>query len=938
MSFIKIMISNIFLKRCVVALYVVAAFLAISSPVSATLEGQWIHHTAFSPYSTNKESQIHKIIDGNKYVYFCVRGGQYDQNIEWYYTSMYKTDLLQIFRYDKSKEWSAVNIEPLGSFSTEKKAFPDVIEYSPRLGVLVIVYDNNTIDLIHDDGRVVSTNALKDITHAAATTTPYSATFDPETPTMYLGASFGYVQIDVNTGEIVKGVKLDKKVAWAARMGSDMVVFAGNAVERKTYATTAYRFPAAIPPKSLEGYEIKLKEAIPSITMGSGNTLANLQALMPLTDNTFAAIAPSTSDTYFYLIAVTLGEDANRGELLSARETMDNNAIDKYRHRVRTEGFWQETKDGYRVTGQTNNYVIKRGISFDYTQTDALDKFKSKAIRQIPKTNFTTSEKAVKSGSIDEKRVWTYAYDTKNSSTVVARGFYYLDLDENSQWGEKSELVLPNASHAAIVADIEWNPKYGMLFRGPGCKFHHEAPDGDDLLCSYKDGIWTNRSYSANNPAKADLAQGMTYISSDPLNPDWIWGKYTQGGLLRMDLGDYSNVLMYGRTNHSANLKIPGYFGIYPGYEWNKGTVNFSNTAFDEEGNMWYIFDRRGFGSDFDSEEIRNTYVALLYLTPEQRESMSHVTSIDQVVVPGEHLRIPGVNNYTKATILPLSHPGNKNLVVQSSGHYLQTGDKGACRIYDHNGTLEDTSDDRYVIVKDLRDEDGLKLPYDYEIGIYEDPLSGELWLNTQRGPMIMDPQAILNGSKTFRRLKITSQEGSGGEDVLFDNVEIQQIIHDRAGRKWIATLCDGVFCLSPDTKTVLAHFNSGNSPLPSDYVISVGCDKETGAIFLGTDKGLVEFHPSDIASTAVPAGQHLSIWPSYVTPDYNGYVNISGAVNGMEYEVSDLEGNVICSLGEADGSRMQWDATDGKGNRLPAGRYNIHRKGMDETHRVIIH
>ena len=101
--------------------------------------------------------------------------------------------------------------------------------------------------------------------------------------------------------------------------------------------------------------------------------------------------------------------------------------------------------------------------------------------------------------------------------------------------------------------------------------------------------------------------------------------------------------------------------------------------------------------------------------------------------------------------------------------------------------------------------------------------------------------------------------------------------------------------------------------------------------------KALLEFQPAEGTQTTIAAGTHLSVWPSQITPDYNGYVNIAGAVNGVAYEVVDKEGNAVATLGMAADGRFQWNCAGTDGNRLQPGRYSIRRSGVEESHPIVI-
>lgn len=902
----------------------IAAMLLSPLHTMANMDGSWVNHSGASLYGAVREGTIHKIVDGNRYVYFSVRAASFSRSVGWgSYRNTYKCDPLQIFRYDKNQAWNSGNIEPLIRESDVKTAFPTIIEYSPQLGVTAVAYDNNAVELFFDDGHSLLVNAMKDITYPGVSSEAYSITFDPAARSFFVATSYGYLEIDALSGELLQAVKLDRKVAFAGRVGANIVVFAGNDFSETSYATTAYSFPDSTPPATLEGHEIKLSGGIERVVLGPGNTLPDLQALMPLTSTSFAAIAPNTSDNDFNIILVSLLGTGNRGELLAGGATLDNAASVNMRHYFRTEGFWQPTDEGFMVASQDNIWRIKSGVAIDYRSALPLQSFKNQAFAAGSKPGDTGHENAAKIGSVDGKRVWFHDYAPAGSE-VPARGFYYRDCNDG-HWNAKSATVAPNAPTTSLVPYMEWSPKYGMMFRGVSSYFA-QINDGNDILCAYKDGKWTDLTAQVHYPAITNLTQGQRHIAVDPINPDWIWGSYPFYGLLKMDLGDYSKSYMVGQQ---ASLDSHNnYFSILP--EEYLSVV--SDISFDKNSTMWFTYyNPSGFSSSI--QRFEDSYVPVYYYTAADRNKFDKA-GLTKSEVPRPHeLRIPHSISFTKDHILALTAPGNENILV----HLTSTYHNGyrLCSIYDHRGTLDNTADDRCVSLWDLVDQNGDRVNYQYDLNIYEDPQSGEVWVLTDAGPIIFNPRDLLDGNMKSRRLVVDSEAATGhDEGFSFEHTIIEKVAHDMYGRKWLATR-NGVFCVSADTKRLLAHFTTANSPIPSDDVFTVGCDMSTGSVFFGTAKGLVEFHPEGMGS--LQAETQLSVWPSQIGPDYRGHININGTIAGAQYVVENASGQTVRKLDPADGNRLQWDGLDSNGQPVAGGVYTIRRQNHSESQKVLI-
>lgn len=878
-------------------------FMASSSDVYSAIEGRWIHHPAAALRSNFKQSQVDRIFEGNRYVYFSVRGAFFNRSYGNSYTTGNNIDPLQLFRYDKSMPWNDENIKPLASSVELSGTLPVALNYSPEAGVLAVAYDNRNIDFIYDDDRVVKSPVLCDVSMAGVATHPYTISFDEEKGVVYVGGSFGYAVIDYKDGELKDVHSFGVPVSWVNRVGENIVLFAGN-ISSAVYATSTYIFPENNVPSSLT-----------SPVVGG----ENLQALMPLSSNSFAAIASYGDDLHGDVKKFTIANDGVRSETIKERMSVDDASTPNLRHMFRTDGFFSPAKDGYYVYGTEG--ILKIGKGADAGK-----------VTEITREPLSANERAAKAATLDGSRLWLYKYESNGSNSIDSRGFYYYGLS-GDKWTGKSALAVPSAPTTMFAQYVDYAPEYGMIFRNIGAA--HSTSEVDiDRVFSYKDGKWKDLSYSANNPKYVSAVLPSRGLKIDPINHSWVWGVTPNAGMHRLDLEDYENFLELGssqRENYEDTY--PGYFALFPLMPAWYVITDFAYD-FDDDGTMWFdrYFNQR-FNTDY--EKVKDSYSPLYFLTAKEREQMAKIGT-DKSKLPdilGRELRIYGTQGHHSHKLMVLHHPANKNILVGISGHYYQ--DYQRLFVYDHNGTPENPDDDRCEVVKELTDENGDKIKFLMETGIYEDPQTGNVWYFTTSGPFIINPQEFLKGNQRCRRMKITRKDGMDVNENPFEHLAVFYTVDDHIGRKWMATE-NGVYCLSADGQELLAHFTTNNSPLPTNDILSVGFNPETQSIFVLSSRGILEFQPEGTLGS-VSEGTHLTVWPSVVTQDHRGYVNITGCAGGEEYIVTDSHSSEVVSLGTAEGGALQWDCRDSSGRRVEAGKYNINRRGKSEIHQVIV-
>ncbi len=251
--------------------------------------------------------------------------------------------------------------------------------------------------------------------------------------------------------------------------------------------------------------------------------------------------------------------------------------------------------------------------------------------------------------------------------------------------------------------------------------------------------------------------------------------------------------------------------------------------------------------------------------------------------------------------------------------------------LFDEGKSIDDVSDDRTRVL------DNSNLPKELQsasINYMVTDLNGEVWVGTSGGVCV-----FRCGSDPFKNNCIASlivnSLGSINEYLLREK-NVNTIAIDGANRKWFGT-SSGLFVTSADGKEELLKFNTENSPLPSNNILSLGI-RPNGEVFVGTDKGLVSFR-----SDATEGGAHndetkILAFPNPVRPNYDGPIAIKGFARDADVKIADVNGNVVFET-RALGGQAIWQGRDFNGNRVATGVYLVlatNTKNLDAPDAVV--
>ena len=255
--------------------------------------------------------------------------------------------------------------------------------------------------------------------------------------------------------------------------------------------------------------------------------------------------------------------------------------------------------------------------------------------------------------------------------------------------------------------------------------------------------------------------------------------------------------------------------------------------------------------------------------------------------------------------------------------------------VYDDNGTIDDFSDDKKIMLSSFADNDnpGSTIsPAEYHCMAQD--RSGALWVGTELGPLVFyNPNRVFNPEYTCSRIKIPRNDGSGQADYLLKDETVKAIVIDGANRKWIGTENSGLYLMSENGQETIHHFTSTNSPLLSDHILSLAINPISGELFIGTDNGLISFQ-SD-ASQASSVFTDVYAYPNPVRENYNGVITITGLVENTQVKITDLNGNLIYQT-VSNGKIATWDGKNAHGKRVNTGIYMVICANEDGTQNAI--
>ncbi|MDR3627073.1 MAG: two-component regulator propeller domain-containing protein [Ignavibacteriaceae bacterium] len=190
----------------------------------------------------------------------------------------------------------------------------------------------------------------------------------------------------------------------------------------------------------------------------------------------------------------------------------------------------------------------------------------------------------------------------------------------------------------------------------------------------------------------------------------------------------------------------------------------------------------------------------------------------------------------------------------------------------------------------------------------------GDIWVGTGLGVnIISNTESITSGSTPS--FTITNV-------FPLREYSINCIAVDPINQKWIGT-SQGLLLVNSDGSELLATYNTTNSPLLSDDIISIAVDKNKGIVYVGTNNGLTSF--STPAIEPKDSFSKLFIYPSpFVLKSGTNKVTIDGLIRGCNIKIVTIYGKLVKEITSPGGRVAYWDGTNTNGSLVNSGVYIV--------------
>jgi len=490
--------------------------------------------------------------------------------------------------------------------------------------------------------------------------------------------------------------------------------------------------------------------------------------------------------------------------------------------------------------------------------------------------------------------------------------------------------IYPSATHLTITtnAGLIWLNKAGTVssFSHPLLKAPREAVVSGEGL------VWAADGAGGLIKINPQAAQAEAIAPDGPFSSQ-AFGVYTYGGKTYVLSGGYdADYAPQGRQdgfyvfadgtweghNNALNPQLP--FALGP---------DLVRAAYHPEARKLYL---AGYGSgliEWESPEKGKVYhqgnsplrptltagkeTAFVPLTDLAIDADGNVWVVNRHQRSGEPgLHVLKMDGNWSSFVLPgLADGGNlEHILVDDSGFkWLSIAKRGNQR----NGLV--VFDEQSKQVRHLATGEGNGNLPDGAVYALAKDLNGDVWVGTASGVGVFYNPGSVFSSQTF-----DAQKPIIDQRPLLDGQVVHSIAVDGANRKWIGT-DNGLWLFSADGDQLLRHFTTQNSPLPSDKVLSVGVEHQTGNVWLATDAGIASYRAEATITEKEPSC--AMVFPNPVRRDYIGLIGVSGLPNNADVRITDLAGTLVYKT-RATGGTLAWDGRDYKGRRVKAGVYLV--------------
>lgn len=444
-----------------------------------------------------------------------------------------------------------------------------------------------------------------------------------------------------------------------------------------------------------------------------------------------------------------------------------------------------------------------------------------------------------------------------------------IQFDENSDdvyLGTKSGLKIAKQD---TILTIEPNSPLSN-----GIAYIHVTKDGSlwigtgnftgNGVMSFRNGLWDYYNRSTNPEFEAN-----SVVNVNELKNGTITASTYGGGLYLIPPGDDTTI----ENINASNSPLIGTGG--------SGNFVITGDVFEDDlGNMWIVnWGNSGTGPLFVIRTPSGSYETLFNCAGSSRRVL-YKTAIDF--------------NGTKW----VSSAGTD---VTFSGTEVAVG----LAYYNEMRTLSDKSDDICGMFttnnSDINSNNSQALAFDKQ---------GTLWIGSISGVnRVINPTAVMNnGTPIFVNIRSLA------------NLNVREIVIDALDNKWIAT-ASGLIVVDPDGENVLHTITMDNSPLPTNNLMALAYDENSGKMYIGTDKGLYSVQTNAVKPIAE---YNLKVYPQPFDTKKNRLMTIEGLTENSDLRIVTVNGELVRSL-KVNSRKTTWDGKNERGEDASPGVYLLY-------------
>lgn len=482
---------------------------------------------------------------------------------------------------------------------------------------------------------------------------------------------------------------------------------------------------------------------------------------------------------------------------------------------------------------------------------------------------------------------YTFDSDGNNATQHTSEGVY--TSHENGNWwimgknglqhqvnGEMYDTVEPNG--ISIKLRAYWSTYDPYMQRVLLCRTAEnrvlevwEATTGTEV-CSWDGSQWRKIPL----PEHVEDYSGNFWIEVSPNEPDTYFFCYRKNGGIAKVKND-NIVAQYNKENAPIAERA-------------------SAISFDSKGNLWV------------AQPYPDKSPDVVVVTPEV-QALESVSTSDFIIND-----LGGACKHANKGFKRMTFDiGAEDTKVYSAGNY-----NDPLVIWNNN---EDLSLKQYKVFEAFFDQDNKYYTTTGWVYIKADN-EGMMWIGTVGGLITFDPREAFNDDFRINRVKVTKDQGTSVNEILLEGIQVNCIDADNDNRKWIGTNTNGVYLVSADGSEIIKHFDKNNSPLPSDQIYSVCCNRSTNSVLIVTGGGVLEYF-NDMTPSASDYS-NVYAYPNPVLSSFTGYVTIKGLMNNSTVVITDATGATVATLTSTGGIAM-WDASSSNGVPLKTGVYKVY-------------